>query len=95
MSELRADNLSDWRIWLVTGIRLILVPAIAIPVLLVLPVPTPAQGVLTVVATMPCAIASIIFSERFGGDTRFVTGTVLLTHMLALVTVPLILAILL
>ena len=37
-------------------------------------------------------MVSVLFSERYGGDTDFIAGGLLLTHLGALVTVPLFLA---
>ncbi len=41
---------------------------------------------------MPSAMASSLFSERYGGDTDFIASGLLLTHLWALITVPLLLA---
>ena len=52
-----------------------------------------ARGILTVVAGSPPKTgASLIFSERFGGDSDFVATTLLVTHLGAIVTIPLLLA---
>ena len=51
-----------------------------------------AYGILAVVAVMPAAVASLVFSERFGGDSDFIAATLLITHLGAIVTIPLLLA---
>jgi len=51
-----------------------------------------ARGILYIVSVMPTAMVSVLFSERYGGDTDFVAGALLLTHLWALVTVPILLA---
>ena len=81
-----------WRVWLVSFIRLVAVPLIMIPVLGFIPMDETARGLLIIVAVMPAAMASVLFSERFGGDSDFIAGGLLLTHLWALVTVPLLLA---
>jgi predicted permease len=91
MTELPLANMGDRRLWLLTAVRLLGVPALMYPILYFLPIGPLALGVMSITVVMPCAIASIVFCDRFGGDTHFITGTVLLTHMMAVITVPLIL----
>lgn len=81
-----------WRIWLVSAIRLLAVPLIMIPLLRLIPMDPVARGILYIVSVMPTAMVSVLFSERYGGDTDFVAGALLLTHLWALVTVPILLA---
>ena len=81
-----------WRIWLVSAIRLLAVPLIMIPLLRLIPMDPVARGILYIVSVMPTAMGSVLFSERYGGDTDFVAGALLLTHLWALVTVPILLA---
>jgi predicted permease len=50
-----------------------------------------ARNILTVVAVMPAAVVSLIFSERFSGDSDFIAATLLITHVGAVLTVPLLL----
>ena len=68
------------------------VPLLAIPLLPWIPLSDPARGILVIIAVMPSAMVSVLFSERYGGDTDFIAGGLLLTHLWALVTVPLFLA---
>ena len=81
-----------WRIWFVSAIRLVAVPLIMIPVLGLIPLDPVARGILYIISVMPSAMVSVLFSERYGGDTDFIAGGLLLTHLWALVTVPLFLA---
>lgn len=89
---LKWQTITGWRIWFASVIRLILVPLILLPLLHWIPLDPTARGILCVVAVMPSAMVSIIFSERFGGDSEFIAGGLLLTHLWALITVPLFLA---
>lgn len=89
---MRFKTMLGWRVWLVTGIRLLAVPLIMIPLLQLIPMDDVSRGILIIVAVMPSAMASILFSERYGGDTDFIAGGLLLTHLWALITVPLLLA---
>lgn len=93
IAVLRARRLGDARIWLVSAIRLLAVPAVVLLLLARMPVDATARGVILVVATMPAAVSSAIFVERYGGDAEFVAAGLLMTHLWAVVTVPLFLAV--
>ena len=86
---LEFKTILGWRIWFVSAIRLVAVPLVMIPVLGWIPMDPVARGILYVVSVMPSAMVSVLFSERYGGDTDFIAGGLLLTHLWALVTVPL------
>lgn len=86
-TELRSS-----RVWLVSALRLLAIPALALTLLWCLPFPREQREVLAVVAVMPTSLASIALTRVYGGDEHFTAGTVLLTHLLALATVPLVLA---
>ena len=67
-------------------------PVVFILILKLIQMNVMAYGVLAVVAVMPAAITSLIFSERFGGDSEFIAATLLITHLGAIVTIPMLLA---
>jgi len=92
IAVLPAATLREPRAWLAAGLRLLLIPALALLALRLLPLPAMDRQILSIVAVMPVALASITFAKVFQGDEDFVSGTVLLTHLLALVTIPLLLA---
>jgi predicted permease len=71
------------------GLRLVAIPAVALVALRLLPLAAEARQVLTVVAVMPSAIASVMLSEIYEADSEFAAAAVLLTHALSLVTIPL------
>ena len=89
---LRFETMLGWRVWLVSAIRLLAVPLVMIPLLRLVPLGESARGILFIIAVMPSAMVSVLFSERYGGDTDFIAGGLLLTHLWAVVTVPLFLA---
>jgi malate permease and related proteins len=89
---LKFRTMLGWRIWLVSAIRLVAVPLVMIPLFRLIPMDPVARGILVIIAVMPSAMVSVLFSERYGGDTDFIAGGLLLTHLWALVTVPLFLA---
>jgi predicted permease len=82
----------DRHVWIVSALRLVVTPVIFILLLKLIPMGELAYGILAVVATMPAAVASLVFSERFGGDSDFIATTLLITHLGAIVTIPLLLA---
>lgn len=88
-ATLKFQTMFGWRVWFVSVIRLVLIPAALLPLILVIPMQPVARGVLCIIAVMPSAMVSVIFSERFGGDREFIAGALLLTHLWALITVPL------
>jgi len=86
---MRFHTMLGWRIWMVSVLRLVAVPLVVLPVIARLPLDSTSQGILMIVAVMPSAMVSIVFSERYGGDSEFIAGALLLTHLWALLTVPL------
>jgi len=76
-------------------LRTVIIPATAAALLFSLPFPVPARRVLFVVAVMPCSVASVMLSDVYDGDSDFAAASVLTTHLAALATVPLWLALLL
>jgi len=82
----------DWHVGLLSALRLVVTPIIFILILKLIPMEDTAYGILCVIATMPAAVTSLIFSERFGGDSDFIASTLLVTHLAAVVTIPLLLA---
>lgn len=89
---LRPQTILRWRLWVLSVIRLVIIPLLLLPLLPWLPLDDVARGVISIVVVMPSAMTSVVFSERFGGDTEFIAGGLLLTHLWALITVPLFLA---
>ncbi|MDH3982108.1 MAG: AEC family transporter, partial [Kiritimatiellaceae bacterium] len=79
-------------VWIVSALRLIVTPIIFILILNQIPMDEMPRGILSVIAVMPAAVASLVFSERFGGDSDFIATTLLITHLAAVVTIPLLLA---
>ncbi len=75
-----------------TVLRLLLIPAAATALILWLPFPAEVRPVLLIVAVQPCAMASVTLAEVYDSDASFAAATVLLTHIFALLTIPLWLA---
>ena len=65
-----------------------MVPALCALVFFSLPLEEPTRNILLLMSTMPGAIGSILISDIYEGDSDLATSGVLLTHIAALVTVP-------
>ncbi len=92
IAALHMGTAFDRQVWIVAAMRLLVTPVIFILLLKLIPMDETAYGILCVVAVMPAAVASLIFSERFGGDSDFIATTLLITHLGAVATIPLLLA---
>ena len=92
LSRINLTDVMNRAVWLLSGLRLIAVPLAAIAIISILPIDTLSRHVMMIVAAMPVSLASMLISEIYGGDKGFVDGTVLLTHLLSMITVPAILA---
>ncbi len=79
----------------IVALRLAVIPGAVVGVLHLLPFPDLVRQVLLIVAIMPCAITSVTLCEVFDGDSDFAAATVLVTHVAALLTIPLWLSLLL
>lgn len=73
----------------VTFLRLVLIPAAALLSLRLLPLSPDGAEALALVAVMPCALASVTLAEVYGGDADFAAGSVMTTHALCVITIPL------
>ncbi|MFC1467339.1 AEC family transporter [Verrucomicrobiota bacterium] len=78
-------------LWVLSAVRVLIIPLILMSIIVQIPMPLEARIVGLVVASMPASITSMILSEIYGGDHDLITGAVLITHLAALVTVPLLL----
>lgn len=92
IAALDARAAFDKHVWILSALRLVVTPVLFILLLKLIPMSDIAFGILAVVAVMPAAVTSLVFSERFGGDSDFIASTLLVTHVAAVVTIPLLLA---
>jgi len=83
MYQLRIKN----QFWIVF-LRLVFIPAAACAALSFFPASYEIFLVLSIVAIMPAAIASIILSDAYKADIEFASSSVLTTHILSLLTIP-------
>jgi predicted permease len=91
ISALNMTTAFDKHVWVLSALRLVVTPVIFILILKQIPMDETAYGILAIIAAMPAAVTSLIFSERFGGDSDFIATTLLITHIGAIITIPLLL----
>ncbi|MCC7300817.1 MAG: AEC family transporter, partial [Verrucomicrobia bacterium] len=92
IATLSSKAVTDRHVWIVSALRLVVGPVVFILILRLIPMGETARGILTIVAVMPAAVSSLIFSERFSGDSEFIAATLLTTHLGAVITIPLLLS---
>jgi len=88
MAELEPHHLWSRPMLGMVLLRMAVIPALAIPVLLRLPLAPAAQAVLMVVAVQPAAMASVSMAAVYHADSRFAAAGVLVTHVVCLVSIP-------
>ena len=69
--------------------RLLLLPAVAFGLCLLLGMDRVATGVSVIMTGMPAGSTAAIFAARYGSDAPFATKCVVLTTLLSMVTIPL------
>jgi predicted permease len=72
-----------------TGVRLILLPLIYIAIIRALPLSPDLEILAIIVALMPTSAVSPMMARLYGGEPAYAASATLLTHLAALVTVPL------
>lgn len=83
-----ASCFTDARIWRVSAVRLVLIPALTIALLCCIPLRDTAKLTLLVGTAAPTAVASAMFAQMYGSDYLYATRVVALTTLLSLVTLP-------
>ncbi len=89
MGSIKIRELLKFDYWLVTLFRLVLIPLAGVLMLRTLFPDHPFLNVMLIVAVMPNSIASLVMSELYGGDQKLISGTILITHLVSLITIPL------
>ena len=82
--------LTDVSIYAVTGIRLILIPIIAIGIFCLLPVSEVIFICAVCSLAMPLGLTTVVIPAAYGKDTTTASGMALISHFLSCLTIPLI-----
>jgi len=89
------DTFSEWRLYIITLLKLIVIPVVTWLVLRLLITDELMLGVLVVLSAMPTAAIVAMFAIEYDGDQRAASGGIFLTTLLSCATVPLIVYLLL
>lgn len=85
----------QWRSMLaVTAVRLMIVPAIVVPIAVMLPLPPEIRYLICLESCMPPATALAVQARRFEGDSNWVGHHMAVCYVAAALTVPIVLTIL-
>jgi predicted permease len=79
---------NDWKVYLSSIVRLILMPALAFLIALLVGVPYLPAAVTVTALAMPAAANATIFSEMFGKDAVFASKCVAVSNLLSIITAP-------
>lgn len=85
---------SDWRVYLSSAVRLIVMPMLAFGLTRIPGIPGEAAAVLVTVLAMPAATNTTIFSEMFDKDAALASKCVTVSTLLSVVTIPAIVSLL-
>ena len=78
-------------VYLVTGLRLILFPALFLLVMAVIPFPKTFAACAVCSLAMPLGLSTIIIPGGLGKDTKVAASMALVSHVLSCVTIPIVL----
>ncbi len=94
MGDIKKEELFNLKNTILIILRLFFIPSISIFLFNILGFPYETKLILSIVAIMPTAIASIVLSEAYNADSEYAAVTTFLTHLFSLFTIPLCLTIL-
>ena len=84
--------IADTRLYKAIALRLVAVPLVCIPILMLMPVPFEVRMVMMVIAAAPAASATSMLALKYGGDYSYGTGLAIGTTIVSMITMPLVLA---
>ena len=88
LADMRLKELINRSTFLISAIRLLILPAITLLCAHLLPLDTTARGVAVLLSGMPAATVTVLFATQYDGDAAFATKCVVLTTLLSVVTIP-------
>ncbi|MDO5708591.1 MAG: AEC family transporter [Coriobacteriales bacterium] len=84
--------IADTRLYKAIALRLVAVPLVCIPILMLMPVPFEVRMVMMIIAAAPAASATSMLALKYGGDYSYGTGLAIGTTIVSMITMPLVLA---
>jgi len=82
--------LTSPRIWILSVIRLLVLPVVMLLLMRPLHIDSIVMGVGTLEGGMPCGISGTMISLQYGGDVECITQVILLSTLLSMVTIPIV-----
>ena len=83
---------TDTRLYKAIVLRLVVVPLVCIPILMLMPAPFEVRMVMMIIAAAPAASATSMLALKYGGDYSYGTGLAIGTTIVSMITMPLVLA---
>jgi len=83
-----SEIFTDWRVYLSSFVRLILIPLIAIALFKIPGIPAMPAAVIVTGLAMPAAANTAVFAEMFDKDAVFASKCVSVSTILSIVTIP-------
>ncbi len=90
--EIRAV-FNDWRVYLYSVVKQVLLPLLLWPVLKLVIADTFILEIVFVLILMPVANTSVLFATEYGGNEKLAAKTIFITTVMSMVTIPLLLLI--
>lgn len=88
-----AKTFKNFSVYIVSIIRLILIPAVAIAVLIFIPCDKAMAMCIVCSLAMPLGLNTIVVPSAYGNDTSVAAGMALISHILSCATIPLVFAV--
>lgn len=83
------DIVSDKWIYIASAARLLILPAVAYLMFFLFSPPEMSLRILVLLTGMPCAAATTIFAQQYGGNARLASGVVSFSTLFSILTIPL------
>jgi predicted permease len=84
--------ISDTRLYKAILLRLVAVPLVCIPILMLMPAAFEVRMVMMIIAAAPAASATSMLALKYGGDYSYGTGLAIGTTIVSMISMPLVLA---
>ena len=87
------DILKDRSMYLVSLVRLIIIPAVSIALILLLPFDPQVEQVVLIGISTPCAIAASMLAQQYGTNYRYSSRIIAFSTLLSAISLPIVLSI--
>ena len=84
---------NDWKVYISSVVKLVVMPLLALIVLMLLKVDSTITLIAAVLWAMPFGMNTVVFPEAYGGDGRKGAQLSFVSHIMSIVTIPIIFSI--